>query len=882
MRAWKIELCALAVVAALCAGFAARGPAAEITVFYPEQGSVFPPDIVAPTFIWRDAARNARVWLVVAAFAGASAPVRVKAVGAPMRVGEIDPRCVSPANELPKLTPEQEAARTWVPDAATWAAIKKHSVEHPAAITITGCADENCLHPVSRGQVTIRTSKDPVGAPIFYRDVPLMPSEEEKGVIKPLAPGAVSLVAWRLRNISEPASRLLLTGMHTCANCHSFSADGKTLGMDLDGPQNDKGLYAIARVVPRMTIRNEDVIRWNSFRDRVGSRTRIGFMSQVSPDGRYVVSTVNPEEKGVESNYYVANFKDYRFLQVFYPTRGILVFYNSATGRRRSLAGADDPRFVHTDAVWSPDGKYLVFARAEARDPYPSGRERANFANDPNETPIQYDLYRIPFNGGEGGRPEPVAGASRNGMSNTFPKISPDGRWIVFVKCRNGQLMRPDSELYIVPAQGGTARRMRCNTPLMNSWHSFSPNGRWLVFSSKGRSPYTQMFLTHIDEDGNDTPPIAIENSTAANRAVNIPEFVNIPPGGLVKIDVPAADFYRLYDLAFELQQQGRYEVAIEGWRKALALTPDDARARNNLGLCLAQLGRRDQAAAEWEKAVQLDPGLAHAHNNLATELWRRGKLEEAEGHWRRAVDLNAGLADSHYNLGVALSRRGKMEEAIAAWRKAIEIDPGIAGAHANLGRVFAERGALDEAIAHFEAALAAGDNQADTYNDFAIALSRKGRRDEAIAHFRKAIELNSSFAQAHFNLGNVLYAANHIPEAVAAWKAGLRLEPARVPVLTRLAWVLATCPLDPVRNGVEAVRLASRALELTGGTQPSVLDALAAAYAEVGRFQEAADMARRALALMREANGSEGLKARIALYEAGQPVRDRRQGGSR
>ncbi len=69
---------------------------------------------------------------------------------------------------------------------------------------------------------------------------------------------------------------------------------------------------------------------------------------------------------------------------------------------------------------------------------------------------------------------------------------------------------------------------MRCNTPLMNSWHSFSPNGRWMVFSSKSRSPYTQMFLTHLDENGNDTPPILIENSTAANRAVNIPEFVNI------------------------------------------------------------------------------------------------------------------------------------------------------------------------------------------------------------------------------------------------------------------------------------------------------------------------------------------------------------------
>ena len=51
----------------------------------------------------------------------------------------------------------------------------------------------------------------------------------------------------------------------------------------------------------------------------------------------------------------------------------------------------------------------------------------------------------------------------------------------------------------------------------------------------QGRSPYTQMYLTHIDEEGNDSPAILIENSTAANRAVNLPEFVNIPPDGLLQ-----------------------------------------------------------------------------------------------------------------------------------------------------------------------------------------------------------------------------------------------------------------------------------------------------------------------------------------------------------
>ncbi len=161
-----------------------------------------------------------------------------------MRVGEIDERAIAPTNKLPELTPQQAVSHTWTPDAATWAAIKRRSAEHAATVAISGLAGGRA---VSRGEVAIRTSKDPVGAPIFYRDVPLAPSETEKGFIKPLAPKAIPLIAWRLRNLAEPRSRLLLTGMHTCANCHSFSGDGKTLGMDLDGPAERQGTVRAGR-----------------------------------------------------------------------------------------------------------------------------------------------------------------------------------------------------------------------------------------------------------------------------------------------------------------------------------------------------------------------------------------------------------------------------------------------------------------------------------------------------------------------------------------------------------------------------------------------------------------------------------------------------------
>jgi tetratricopeptide (TPR) repeat protein len=847
-----------------------------LVIDYPADQSIFPPEITPPTFLWRDPVEAASLWLIDLSFTDGSPAIHVRSKGERMKLGEIDPRCVAPTNQPPALTPKQASARTWTPDAASWAGIKRRSTGRAATVTITGVGEADPGRALSRGRVTIETSKDPVGAPIFYRDVPLMPSEVEKGVIKPLAPAAIPLIAWRLRNIGEPGSRLMMEGLHTCANCHSFSRDGKTLGMDMDGPQNDKGMYALAPVSREMSIRNEDVIEWSSFRGKLGGKIRVGFMSQVSPDGQFVVTMINGSEAGrqsavsasasgatgkpkldkdLEGNYYVANFKEYSFLQVFFPTRGILAWYSRETGRLQPLPGADDPRYVQTNAVWSPDGKYLVFARAEARAPYPEGGKLAEFANDPNETQIRYDLYRIPFNGGKGGRAEPLAGASGNGMSNTFPKVSPDGRWIVFVQARNGLLMRPDSRLFIVPAQDGKARPMRCNTPLMNSWHSFSPNGRWLVFSSKSWSPYTRMFLTHIDKDGRDSPPILIDKTTAANRAVNIPEFLNIPSEGLTKIDTPATDFYRLSDSAWELSKAGRHEEAIAEWKNALKLSPENDKANNNVGLLLVGLGRFEEAIPHFEKTLKVNPEYPAAHSNLGVALAGTGKLDEAIGEFEKGLAVDPCSVEAHNNLARALNGKG---------------------------RDLAAKGSLDEAIVVFRKSLEATPDSAEAHNGLGFALVQKGRVDEAIGQFEKAVAANPEFAEAYFNLGDTLYYLEHkIPEALAAWRAVLRIDPNHVPVLSQTAWVLATSPEASLRVGTEAVVLAERAAQLSGGREPAILDTLAAAYAEAGRFSEAAQSANQALALAVKQNNRrlvELLEARIALYRSKTPFRDAQQ----
>ncbi len=867
---------------------------AQIIIDYPVEGSIFPPDMTAPTFLWRDSAEGAALWLVEASFADGSAPITARPQGEPMRIGAIDRQCVAKTNELPKLTPQQAATRTWMPDAVTWAAVKKHSVSGPATLTITGFRPDNPDKAVSRGRVQIQTSKDPVAAPVFYRDVPLMPSELKKGVIKPLAPNALPLIAWRLRSVSESRSRLLLQGLHTCANCHSFSSDGKTLGMDLDGPANDKGLYAIVPVKPQMSIRNEDVVAWSTFRGKLGDQLRVGFMSQVSPDGQYVVTTIKPAATAGEAAtrgipeaqlqrlplYYVANFNNYRFLQVFYPTRGILVWYSRSTGRLQPLPGADDPRYVHTNAVWSPDGRYLVFARAEAKDAYPPGSKLAQYANDPNETPIQYDLYRIPFNEGRGGRPEPIAGASQNGVSNSFPKVSPDGRWIVFVQCHNGLLMRPDSQLYIVPAEGGQARKMRCNTPLMNSWHSFSPNGRWMVFSSKSRSPYTQMFLTHLDEEGRDSPAILIDNATAANRAVNIPEFVNIPPDGLLKIDAPATDLYRLVDLASDLSAKGQYQAAIAEWNRVLALDPKDDRAQNNLGAALAATGSLDEAIPHFEKALVLNPGSDEVQTSFGAALAQKGRIDEAIPHYQKALEINPESPEANSSLGAALAQKGRVDEAIPYFQKALELKPDYLEACTNLAAALLQKGDSGGAVQYFQKALKLKPGSAELHNSLGFALLWQQKADEAIAHFNKAVQIAPNLVNAHENLGTAFYyLKGNAPEALVHWREVLKLEPNHVPVLAQTSWVLATSADGAVRNGIEAVRLAERAVQLSGGKDSAALDSLAAAYAEAGRFPDAVLTASKALDLAKQQNNqqlSRALNARIVLYQARTPYREK------
>jgi Flp pilus assembly protein TadD len=384
-------------------------------------------------------------------------------------------------------------------------------------------------------------------------------------------------------------------------------------------------------------------------------------------------------------------------------------------------------------------------------------------------------------------------------MSNNFPKVSPDGKWIVFVQNKNGLLMRPDSQLYIVPALGGVARRLNANQKVMNSWHSFSPNGRWLVFSSKGRSFYTQLYLTHIDENGNDSPAILIDNTTASNRAANIPEFVNIPKGGLERIETPATDFYRLYNTAIDQMKQSRFPAAVATWRKAIALDSDDAKAHYNLGYALTETGDLKSAVAEYRRSATLNPSEPVVFANLA----------------------------------LALAQSGDIEGGIANYRKALALDPSNAMVEADLGTLLVEKGKTAEGLDHLQGAVAAQPDLADAHNKLAAALARTGKSAAAIAQLEEAVRLAPDSVEYRFNLAYGLSLSGRLAEAVGQLEKAEQVSGGRD---WRCYDMLAEL-YSKLSRPADALKAARQALDLSAGEHDPQLTANL--RAKLARYQQ-------------------------------------------
>jgi len=211
---------------------------------------------------------------------------------------------------------------------------------------------------------------------------------------------------------------------------------------------------------------------------------------------------------------------------------------------------------------------------------------------------------------------------------------------------------------------------------------------------------------------------------------------------------------------------------------------------------------------------------------------------------WRDTVDKRPDNPRARLNHGVLLAAERRYPEAEAQLREALRLKEPVAKAHLNLGSILCSQQRFEEGVPHLERAIALNPELSTAQANLAEAYGALGRRAQAAQHFALAVQG----------------------------------EPDKLFLLNRLGWLLATSPEDNVRDAARAVELGERAVRLTSRQDTLSLDTLAAAYAEAGRFDEAAATAREALELeARRGTVNRPLADRLSLYTSGRKFRESR-----
>ncbi len=210
--------------------------------------------------------------------------------------------------------------------------------------------------------------------------------------------------------------------------------------------------------------------------------------------------------------------------------------YNLETNRISSTRSISNPDRRETYPSWSPDGKYLYFA--SGAKPWPPGTAKKRIIP-PEHRNIKYDLMRISYDidTNEWGPLETLLSGDEIGTSITTPRVSYDGRFVMFLGSDYGAFPTYlDSDLYILDLASGKHWPLtEANSDEGDSRHTWSLNSRWIVFTSKRRDGLlAKLYLAHIDENGQASKAFLLpqEDPThydALLKTYNAPELITGP-----------------------------------------------------------------------------------------------------------------------------------------------------------------------------------------------------------------------------------------------------------------------------------------------------------------------------------------------------------------
>ncbi|MHC4117221.1 MAG: TolB family protein [Planctomycetota bacterium] len=216
----------------------------------------------------------------------------------------------------------------------------------------------------------------------------------------------------------------------------------------------------------------------------------------------------------------------------------LMAYYLVESESVKTTPSLADKDRLETYPAWSADGRYLYFCSAPA-----SWSDRTVIPESYDQ--IKYDLVRAGYDidHDQWGPVESVLSAEDTGLSILLPRISPDGRWLLFCMCDYGcfPVYRRSSDLYITDLEAAEqtgefdCERLDINSGESESWHCWSSNSRWIAFSSKrGSGVFTRIYIAYVDENGKVYKPIRLPQKDPAHYdsclwTYSVPEFVTEP-----------------------------------------------------------------------------------------------------------------------------------------------------------------------------------------------------------------------------------------------------------------------------------------------------------------------------------------------------------------